>query len=181
MARLFQYGKLNRTVTKAGRNGLPGTFFSAYGVQYGAGAFNVEPDKPLEFGEAVEIVSQNERAYGVKRVTTTVTADTLAFVVRDIVGIRTIKPGVAEEPGKDVPLTVIPANSPNGWEIIVPISDTLTPTIGGKVYINTGAGSTVAGAVNTASTNAIDSGWVFASEKFAPTTGAGRAVVIRKI
>jgi len=174
MGRLYVYGKLNRIASIPGISALPGTYTVAHGVQYGEGAFDADATYNLEFGEPVEIASENQKAVGVKRATSSLTAATLAFVVRDIVGVRSITSGVAEAPASNVPLTIVKASAPHSFAICVPLAASVTAAAGGSVYIGLGSGSTVAGAVYAAAqgggSNSIDSGWKFLTAKFAPTS-----------
>lgn len=186
MARLFTYGNLKRVATQPGTNHLPGTYFTAYGVQYGAGAFNNTTDS-MEPGEVVEIVKSSEKGYSVKRATASITADTAAIVLRDIMGVRAIEEGIFEEYVPSVSMTVVPASAPHGWGIAVPVISTATPAAGGQVYIGLGTGTTTLGGVYAAEqgVDGVDSivltGWKFAGAKYQPTTDASYAAIIQKL
>lgn len=184
MARLYTYGRLNQKATLPGL-ALPGQYVIAHGVQYGEGAFDADATNDVEFGEPVEITVSNERATGIKRVTSNITSATLAFVLRDIVGVRTIQAGVAEAPNKLVPASVVKASAPSGWAIAVPLAASQIPAVGGTVYIGKGTNSTVAGAVyataqGNGGADSIDSGWKFASLKYKPTSSSGEVAWITK-
>jgi len=185
-SRLFTYGKLKRIATQPGTNHLPGTFYSAYGIQYGASAFNNTANN-TEPGEIVEIAASTDKGYAVKRATANITVNTAAIVVRDIMGVRSIANGVLEEFVPGVPLTVIPATAPNGWSIVVPIVANETAAAGGAVYIGLGTNNTVLGGVyanaqGSGADTANMTGWTFGGAKFAPTTNASSyAVVIQKL
>jgi hypothetical protein len=185
-ARLFTYGKLKRIATQPGTNHLPGTYFAAYGIQYGAGAWNNTANN-TEPGEVVEIAASSDKGYTVKRATSSLTLNTAAIVVRDIMGVRTMTNGVLEEFVPGVPLTVIPATTPHGWSIVVPIVANETAAAGGAVYVGLGTNNTVLGGIyaNAQGTNGADSialtGWTFGGTKFAPTLNTSSyAVVIKK-
>ena len=184
-ARLFTYGKLKRVATQPGTNHLPGTYFTAYGVQYGAAAFNNTANN-TEPGEVVEITSSNDKGYTVKRATSSLTSNTAAIVLRDVMGVRTIQKGVLEEFVPNVPITVVPATAPQGWTIVVPITVNETAAAGGNVYVGLGTNNTVLGGIYAnAQGSGNDSvqltGWKFQGTKFAPTDNASSyAVVIGK-
>lgn len=185
MARLYTYGRLNQKATLTGL-ALPGTYTIAHGVQYGEGALNVDASNVIEFGEPVEIVASSDKGTSVKRVTSSITAATLGFVIRDIVGVRVIQAGVAEGPNKQVPATIVKASAPSGWAVAVPLAASQTVALGGKAYIGKGSGSSVAGAVyataqGSGGTDSIDSGWVFTSLKYKPTASSGEVAWITKI
>ena len=184
MARLFTYGNLSRLATKAGQNHLPGSYFGQYGVQYGAGGFNVTAND-MEPGEIVEISKSTEKGYSVKRATSSLTAATAAIIVRDIMGVRAIQEGVFENYEPGTPMTVVPVSAPHGWPIVVPVVDGETPVVGNTVYIGLGTNSTVLGGVyDAAQGGGSDSialtGWTFGSTKFKPTSSSSYAVVIQK-
>lgn len=185
-ARLFTYGKLKRTATKPGTNHLPGTYFTAYGVQYGAAAFNNTANN-TEPGEVVEITASGDKGYTVKRATANLTVNTAAIVLRDVVGVRTIQAGVLEEyVANKVPITIVPATAAAGWSIVVPIVATETPAVGGAVYVGiNGAAKLGAIYANAQGTNGANSialtGWKFASTRFNPTTNTtSNCAVIQK-
>lgn len=185
-ARLFTYGLIKRVATQPGTNHLPGTYYSPYGIQYGASAFNNTANN-TEPGEIVEIAANTDKGYAVKRATNAMTANTAAIVVRDVMGVRTIQKGVLEEYVPSVPLTVIPATAPHGWSIVVPVVANETPAAAGQVYVGIGGAATV-GAIyaNAQGTNGENSialtGWTFAGTKYAPTTNASSYVaVIQKL
>lgn len=185
MARLFTYGRLNQKATLPGL-ALPGQYVIAHGVQYGEGAIDVDATNDVEFGEPVEITASGDKGTGIKRVTSSIASTTLAFVLRDIVGVRTIQAGTVEAPHKSIPISVVKASAPSGWAIAVPLAGSQTPAVGGSVYIGKGSGSTVAGAVyataqGSGGADSIDSGWKFASLKYKPTAGAGECAWITKI
>lgn len=186
MARLFTYGKLKRVATQPGTNHLPGTYFTAYGVQYGAGAFNTTANN-IEPGEVVEIVKSTDKGYSVKRATASLTAATAAIVVRDIMGVRAIEDGLFEEYLPGVPMTVVPASAPHGWAVSVSVVDDETPAAGGQVYIGLGTNDTILGGVYASAqgVDGVDSieltDWTFAGAKFAPTDSSSYAVVIQKL
>lgn len=185
MARLFTYGKLKRVATQPGTNHLPGTYFTAYGVQYGAGAFNNTTDN-IEPGEVVEIVKTSDKGYSVKRATADITAETAAIVLRDIMGVRAIEEGVFEEYVPGQPMTVVPATTPHGWAVSVSVVDGQTPAAGGTVYVGLGTGGTVLGGIYAAEQGAggVDTveltNWTFAGEKYAPTNSDSYAAVIQR-
>ena len=62
MGRLYVYGRLNRIANVPGINALPGSYTVAHGVQYGESAFDADATYNLEFGEPVEIASENAKA-----------------------------------------------------------------------------------------------------------------------
>lgn len=185
MARLFTYGRLNKIATIPGANHLPGTYFNAYGIQYGAGAFNTTANS-MEPGEPVEIVSSNDKGYSVKRATSSLTVATTAFVLRDVMGVRVVEAGLFEEYVPGTPMTVVPASAPQGWAIVVPIVAAQSPAVGGQVYIGLGSGSSVLGGVYAAAqgggSDTISlTGWTFGSTKFTPTNSASICAVIQKL
>lgn len=185
MGRLYTYGILNRVANVPGVHALPGTYVTAQGVQYGQGAFDADSTNDLEFGEPVEITAENAKGIGVKRVTSSITSSTLAFVIRDIVGVRTIASGVAEKPSNDQNMSVVKASTPNTWDFVVPLAASQTPSVGGTVYIGKGTNGTVAGAVyasaqGSGGADSIDSGLKFKSVKFSPTSSAGICAWIGK-
>jgi|GEM_PF-2357015 len=185
MARLFTYGKLNRFATIPGQNHLPGTYFTAYGIQKGAGAFNNTSDN-IEPGEIVEIVNSTTKGYSVKRATSSLTAVKAAIVVRDIMGVNIIDEGLFEEYAPGKPMTVVPATAESGWTITVPIVAGQTPALGGKVYVGLGTNGSIAGAIyaEEQGTDGVDSieltDWTFASTSFTPTGSDSIAAVIQK-
>lgn len=186
MARLFTYGRLNKVATIPGKNHLPGTYFTAYGIQYGAGAFNVTANS-MEPGEVVEIVGSTNKGYNVKRATASITAATAAILLRDVMGVRTIKEGVFEEYVPGTPMTCVPVSAPAGWSIVVPLVAGEVPVVGNPVFVGLGTNGTVLGGVYDAAQGAagVDSieltGWTFQSVSFTPTVGTSIAAVIAKI
>lgn len=185
MARLYTYGILNRVANVPGVHALPGTYVTAQGVQYGEGAFDADATNDLDFGEPVEITAQTAKGIGVKRATSSLTAATLAFVIRDIVGVRTIQAGIAEKPSNDQGFTVVKASNPNSWDFVVPLVAGVTPAVGGTVYIGLGTNGTVLGGVYATAQGAggadsIDSGLIFKSLKFTPTSSTGICAWIGK-
>ena len=185
MARLYTYGILNRVANVPGIHALPGTYVTAQGVQYGQGAFDADATNDMEFGEPVEITVENAKGIGVKRATSSLTAATLAFVVRDVVGVRTIQKGVAEKPSPDQPFTIVKASTPNTWDFVVPLVAGVTPAVGGAVYIGLGTNGTVLGGVYATAQGAggvdsIDSGLKFKSLSYKPTSSAGICAWIGK-
>jgi len=185
MARLFTYGKLNRHATIAGGNHLPGTYYGVWGIQYAAGAYNTTPDNAIEFGEVVEIVQSNDKAYGVKRATSALTLATAAITLRDIVGVQTQTIGTVEGPGTSKAFSVIPASAPTGWSVVVVLAASQTPAVAGLVYVGTATSvATVAGAIYTTDvgTECVAlTGWTFGGTKFTPTNGVGICAVITKL
>lgn len=185
MARLFTYGKLKRVATLPGKNHLPGTYYTAYGIQYGAGAFN-NTANDMEPGEIVEIDATSDKGYSVKRATSSLTADTAAIVIRDIMGVRAIEEGIFKDYKPGVPMTVVPASAPHGWAISVPLASG-EPSVGDAVYVGLGTGATTVGAIYaTAQGDAgVDSieltDWTFASTRFQPTDDDSYAVIIQKL
>ena len=185
MARLYTYGKLNRIINKPGQNALPGTYTSAQGVQFAQGAFKTTADA-IEFGEVVELVSENAKGLGIKRATASLTANTAVIVVRDLVGVRTIQAGIAETVGDGVPFSAIKANSAHAWDIVVPVVAGETPAVGGAVYVGLGTNGTVLGGIYDSAQGAggVDSialtGWTFKSTTFTPTSSASICAVIGK-
>jgi len=185
MARLFTYGRLNQKATLPGL-ALPGSYTIAHGVQYGEAAFDADATNDVEFGEPVEITVSNDKGTGIKRVTSSITAATLAFVLRGVVGIRSIQAGTVEAPHKTLPVTVVKAAAPSGWAIAVPLAASQTPAAGGAVYIGKGSNGTVLGGVyataqGSGGADSIDSGWKFVGAKYKPTAGAGECAWITKI
>jgi hypothetical protein len=185
MARLFTYGKLNRTATIPGNNFLPGTYFTAYGIQYGAGAFNTTT-LSMEPGEVVEIVSASDKGYSVKRATSSITEATAGVVLRDVMGVRTIEAGVFEEYIPGVPMSFIPFSAPVGWSVSVPVVAGQTPAVGGTIYIGKGSGSSILGGVYAAaqgggSDTVALTNWKFASVKYTPTSDASLAAIITRV
>lgn len=182
--RLFTYGKINRYATIPGSNHLPGTYWNAYGVQYGASAFNATANN-MEPGEPVEIVLSSDKGYSVKRLTTSATASSIGILVRDVLGVRTQEAGVFKEYVPGMPMTIVPASAPQGWSIVVPLASSQTPAVGGQVYVGTAStANTTAGAIYTTNVNSecvTLTGWTFGSLKFTPTSDASLAVVIQKI
>jgi hypothetical protein len=186
MGRLFTYGRLNKVATIPGANHLPGTYFNAYGIQYGAGAFNVSANS-MEPGEIVEIEGSTDKGYKVKRATASITAATSAILLRDVMGVRSIQEGVFEEYIPGTPMTCVPASAPQGWSIVVPVVAGEVPVVGNTVYVGLGTNGTVLGGVydSAQGSGGADSialtGWTFQSLKFTPTSGASIAAVIGKI
>jgi len=185
MARLFTYGKLKRTCTVPGENFLPGTYYTAYGIQYGAGAFNVTANS-MEPGEPVEIVGSTDKGYNVKRATSSITEATGGIILRDVMGVNAIQEGVFEEylPGKA--MSFLPFSAPVGWSVAVPVVIGQTPAVGGVVYIGLGTGSSVLGAVYAAaqgggSDTLALTNWKFASAKFTPTTSTSLCAIITRV
>lgn len=186
MARLFTYGRLNKVATIPGKNHLPGTYFTAYGIQYGAGAFNVTANS-MEPGEVVEIVGSTAKGYNVKRATASLTAATAAIILRDVMGVRSITKGVFEEYVPGTPMTCIPISAPAGWSVVVPLVAGEVPVVGNPVFVGLGTNGTVLGGVydSAQGSGGVDSieltGWKFQSTKFTPTSGTSIAAVIAKI
>lgn len=185
MGRLYTYGMLNRVANVPGVHALPGTYVSAHGVQYGEGAFDNDATNDFEFGEPVEITGQNQKGIGVKRATSSLVAGTLAFVIRDIVGVGSIDTKIAEGPRAGVPFTVVKASTPNSWDFVVPLVAGVTPAVGGTVYIGLGTNGTVLGGVyataqGSSGVDSIDSGLKFKSLKFTPTSSASICAWIGK-
>lgn len=184
-ARLFTYGRINKYATVPGANHLPGNYYTAYGIQYGAGAVNLSSET-TEPGEVVEIVKSTDKGYIVKRATSSLTAATAAIVLRDVMGVNTIQAGVFEEYAAGKIMTVVPASAPQGWSIVVPVVAGQTPAVGGTVYIGLGSGTSVLGAVYAAaqgggSDTVVLTDWTFATTSFTPTTDASIAAVIQKV
>lgn len=185
MARLFTYGRLNKYATKPGTNHLPGTYFTAYGIQKGAAAVNISGET-TEPGEIVEIVKSTEKSYIVKRATSSLTAAKAAIVLRDVMGVNIIQAGVFEEYAAGKIMTVVPASVSDGWSVSVPIVAGQTPAVGGKVYVGLGTNGTVLGGIYAAAqgSSGVDSieltNWTFGSTKFTPTKSASIAAVIQK-
>lgn len=186
MARLYDYGRLNQIVNIPAKNALPGTFVVAQGANMAQSAINVDSTYDIEFGEPVEIVSENAKSVTVKRATSSITAAKTAFVVRDIQGLTIVQKGTLEIPKKGLPATVIKSDASAGWDIVVPLAASQTVTVGNPVFIGKGSGSTVVGAVYTTAQGAggVDTvevtGWKFKSAKFKPTSSAGECVWIGK-
>jgi hypothetical protein len=186
MARIFVYGRLNKIATIPGANHLPGSYFTAYGIQYGAGAFNLTANN-MEPGEVVEIVSSTNKGYNVRRAAATTTAANAAIILRDVMGVRTIQEGVFEDYVPGTPMTCIPVSAPAGWSVVVPVVAGEVPVVGTPVFVGLGTGGTVAGGVYDAAQGAggVDSvqltDWVFQSVSFRPTASNSIAVVIAKI
>lgn len=185
MGRLYTYGILNRVINKPGVHALPGTYVAAHGVQYGQGAFDADATNDVEFGEPVEITVENQKGIGVKRATSSLTAATLAFVIRDVVGVRSMDTKIAEKPSANLPFTVVKASAGAGWDFVVPLVAGVTPAVGGTVYIGLGTNGTVLGGVyataqGSSGVDSIDSGLKFKSLKFTPTSSTGICAWIGK-
>jgi len=184
--RLFTYGKLKRTCTIPGANHLPGTYFTAYGVQYGAAAFNNTTNN-MECGEPVEIVSSTDKGYNVKRATSSITEATGGIILRDVMGVRAIEAGVFKEYIPGQPMSFVPFSAPVGWSVVVPVVAAQTPAVGGVVYIGLGTGSSVLGGVYAAAqgSQGADSlaltNWKFASTSYVPTSDASICAVITRV
>jgi len=185
MARLFTYGKLNRTCTIPGNNALPGTYVVAYGIQYGAGAFNTTT-LSMEPGEFVEIVTSTDKGYSVKRATASITEATAGIILRDVMGVRAIQEGLFEEYLPGVPMSFVPLSAPVGWSIVVPVVAGQSPAVGGVVYIGKGSGSSVLGGVYAAaqgggSDTVALTNWKFSSVKYTPTSDASICAVVTRV
>lgn len=184
MARLYTYGNLKDINTIPNQNALPGTLVGAWGVRLIAQAFKGSDD--IEFGEVVELAqTEAGKAYTISRVDGSTVASKLGVIVRDVVGATFIGAGIVEAPKDSVPVSVMPFGAETHFPVVVPLAGSQTPAVGGKVYIGLGTGSTVAGAVYATAQGAggvdsIDSGWVFGSLKFKPTTSTGECAVIAK-
>lgn len=184
MARIFKYGKLRRVNNVPGINHLPGTYFNAQGVQYGQGAVNTVPADTIEFGEIVEIVSENNKSLTVKRATSNIAVGIAGIVLRDITGITGLREGVSE--GYEmphVPLTVVKCAAPGTWDVVVPLAASQSIVAGTIPRVGTGEGTTVAGAIYAAAvtTNTKElTGFTFKGAKFKPTLGNSEAVLIGK-
>lgn len=185
-ARYFTYGRVNKYATVPGTNHLPGSYFTAYGIQYGAGAVNIS-SQTTEPGEIVEISKSTDKGYIVKRATASITAATAAIVLRDVMGVNTIEAGIFQEYAAGKIMTVVPVSAPQGWSIVVPVLDDETPVVGNTVYVGLGTNGTTLGAIYDAAqgVDGVDSialtGWTFATTKFQPTTSDSYAVVIQKV
>lgn len=180
--RIFTYGRLNNLVTKPGQNFLPGAFTNAYGIQYGAGAFALNGVR-FEFGEAVKIAGETNRAYNIERVDGTTTAGQLGVVIRDVVGVRSMEDTIATGPAKDVPLTIVPFVAPHGWAIAVPLAEGEIPVVGGTVYVGNGEEDTIAGAFYATPVvdGTIETEYKFIGLAYNPTSSASQCAIISKI
>lgn len=183
MARLFTYGRLNDINTIPNKNALPGTLVGAWGANLVSPAY--KGADTVEFGEIVAIDQvENAKGYKVSRLVTGTTAGKLGIIVRDVVGANFVGAGIVEAPKDTVPLSVIPLVGNVYFPVVGILASSQTPAVGGKVYVGKGTGSAVAGAIYTSAqgggSDSLDTGWVFASLKFKPTTGAGEAVQIAK-
>ena len=181
MARIFQYGNLARTSNKTDLL-LPGAFTDAQGVRTSQAAW-VTDGNDIEFGEIVEITGSNGKALQIKRVAAaTITAARAGFVIKDIIGARTIKSGVVEgiKGGTHVPATVIPASSQDGWGFVVVVAEAVSA--GNAVRVGTGAGTTVAGAgYGSTETNTVAiTGWVYASNSYKPTSSNSLVAFVKR-
>lgn len=176
MARIFEYGKLERRATKIG-NFLPGQFTDAQGVYYGTGAIATDTNA-YEFGELVEIVGRTNKVLKVKRATSSIALATTGFVIRDVVGQRVIESGIIEgiKAESGLPFTVLPASAPQGWGFVVPVSKAVSK--GDQVY---GDKTTLGALTNTSTSNLELTGWKFASDSYKPTSGAGLCAFVEKV
>ena len=174
MARIFEYGKLNRVASKPG-NFLPGMFTDAQGVYYGKAAIGVATED-YKFGEIVAITGETNKALQVARADAN-TAN-FGFVIRDVVGQRVVEAGMIEgvKAHSNLPFTVLPANAPQGWGFVVAVSKKVVK--GSAVYFDK---SKVGTATDTATDNTAITGWVFASDGFKPTSGAGLCAFVKKV
>ena len=141
----------------------------------------------MEPGEVVEIVGSTNKGYNVKRATSSLTAATAAILLRDVMGVRTIKEGVFEEYVPGTPMTCVPVSAPAGWSVVVPLVAAEVPVVGNPVFVGLGTNGTVLGGVYDAAQGAagVDSieltGWKFQSLSFTPTVSTSIAAVIAKI
>lgn len=174
MARIFEYGKLNRVASKPG-NFLPGMFTDAQGVYYGKAAIGVATED-YKFGEIVAITGETNKGLKVARADANTT--NFGFVIRDVVGQRVIEAGIIEGVAakSDLPFTVLPANAPQGWGFVVAVSKAVEN--GSDVYFDK---TTVGVATDTSQSNTAMTGWVFASDGFRPTSGAGLCAFVKKV
>lgn len=185
MARIFSYGKLNRVATLPNEF-LPGQFTSAQGVHFGTGAVAGE-NVDFEFGEVVAITGEKNKSLVVKRATATLLTSlaVAGVIVRDVVGQRVVEAGQVEgiRAGANIPFTVIPLSAPKGWEIAIPVGEEVEA--GDTVFIGNGSKEeALAGAgykEQKDSTGCLQlTGFVYATDSYKPTSGAGLAAIIRK-
>lgn len=176
MARIFEYGSLNRVATK-GNNFLPGQFTDAQGVYHGVGAIATDTNA-YEYGELVEIVGRNTKGLRVKRATSSIALATAGFIIQDEIGQRIVGKGVVEgiAANSGLPFTVLPANATQGWGFVVPVSAAVEK--GEQVY---GDKTTLGALTNVSASNLELTGWKFASDSFKPTSGAGLCAFVEKV
>lgn len=184
MARIFEYGKLNRVASKQG-NFLPGMFTDAQGVYYGKAAIGVTTED-YKFGEIVEIKGETNKALQVARADAN-TAN-FGFVIRDVVGQRVVEAGMIEgvEANSNLPFTVLPASAPQGWGFVVAVGKEVQKGAAIGMGKGTGSGAAkrnlgVAYEKGEDTNVAAITGWVFASDSFKPTSGDGLCAFVKKV
>jgi len=180
----FVYGALPRTLKAKGY--LPGHITSAFGPRYVAPGILKTDTTAVEFGEFVELESNNSKGYIVKVVDDGTTAAQLGVVVRDVIGNRLLTTdegdnNIVAYPKTNVPLSIFLGTAGQKAKIVAFLGESQTPAVGGAVYVGDGTNSTVAGALytNSGSGKLAATGWEFASLKFAPTEGTGEAVEVQ--
>ena len=170
----FAYGSLPRQLRQKGY--LPGHITKAFGPRYVAAGI-AKDGVNLEFGEIVELESQNSKGYVVKATGAATTADKIAVVVRDVVGFDAVGGGIVHTPKDNVTLSLFVPTAGNKGRIVAILGGG-TPAVGGDVFLGLGTGATTAGVLYAAAQGAagVDTvaltNWKFASTRFAPTTNA---------
>lgn len=179
----FVYGSLPRVYKAKGF--LPGQITKYFGPKYIASGFLDSANQvQVEFGEFAEVNAGDQYAYEVLPVSATTTAGELAVRVRDVVGAPTLENGIIETSKKWVPLSLFMGTSGQKGKIVAILGEqATTPSVGGQVYVGTGATSaTVAGVIYTTNvgTECIEAtGWTFAGTKFAPTTSGNYVIEVQ--
>ena len=167
----FVYGSLPRQLRLVGY--LPGQITSAFGPRYVAAGIVSEGSDQVEFGEIVEILDNTAKGYVVGEIdANTDTVNTVAVVVRDVVGRDATGGGITAIPKRNVPLSLFVASEHNLGKVVAFLGEANdVPGVGNAVYVGIGTNNTVQGAVYVNDSNDVGSTpFVFASTKFAPTT-----------
>ena len=168
----FVYGSLPRQLKQKGY--LAGHITKAFGPRYIAAGI-AKDGVAVEFGEFVELESQNAKGYIVNEVDASTALGTEAVVVRDVIGFDATGGGIVHAPKDNVTLSLFVPTEGNKGRIVAILGGG-EPAVGGAVFLGKGTGSTVAGVLYAAAqgeagvdTLALTT-WKFASTRFAPTT-----------
>jgi hypothetical protein len=168
----FVYGSLPRQLKQKGY--LPGHITKAFGPRYVAAGI-AKDGVAVEFGEFVELESQNSKGYVVNVVDASTALGTEAVIVRDVVGFDATGGGIVHAPKDNVTLSLFVPTEGNKGKIVAILGGG-TPAVGGAVFLGLGTGATTAGVLYAAAQGAggVDTlaltTWKFASTRFAPTT-----------